>query len=168
MSLNSVFTVIVFWMALTLVSPAKAQHIGRNPGPCPGGSAPVNGSCGSPSNASSGRGSLPEIWRNRYGAIAMSVGGSDAGVANGQKSMRAARKLAVKKCAASTCRVATEYVNGCGSIVNGRKDGSWIRLSRFGVNQSESEAKAMADCAGYGGTNCAVELTGCSLPVRVQ
>ena len=170
MRLNSflIAGLIAFWAAFALSSPARAQHVGGNLGPCPGGSAPVNGSCGSPSNASNGGASLPEIWRDRYGAIATSADGSDVGVANEQSSMRAAKKMAVQKCGAQTCKVITQYVNGCGSVVNGRKNDSWIRLSRFGSNQGESEAKAMAGCARNGGTNCTVEFTGCSLPVRVQ
>ena len=160
---------IILCVALPLCFSVQAQHVGGNPGPCPGGSAPVNGSCGSPSNAYPSRGAAsPEVWRNRYGAIAATTDNSYVGVANEQSSMRAAKKLAVKKCAERTCRVVTEYVNGCGSVVYGQRNDSGVRIYKWGASQAESEAEAMKGCIGNNGTNCTVEFTGCSLPVRVQ
>ena len=158
--------VLCFWQPLRL----DAQHVGGNPGPCPGGSAPVNGSCGSPSNANSGaQRQSTEVWKNYYGALAATTDGTIVGSANNQKSYRAARKLALNKCAEATCRVVVEYVNSCGSVARGlRKDGTRIRSYGSGVNVVESDQKALKICNNSTGGACTVEFTGCSLPVRVQ
>ena len=145
-----------------------AQHVGGNLGPCPGGSAPVNGSCGSPSNASSGGyKSRPEIWRDRYGAIAFSKTGTVIGTAKDQHSKRAARRLAMKKCVGPDCRIVEEYVNACGSIAWGpQNDG----VTGFGIDQDSfaAEDEAIKNCLKGGGGVCQITTTTCSLPVRVQ
>ena len=149
-------------------STSGAQHVGGNPGPCPGGSAPVNGSCGSPSNANPGKKApLPEVWRDRYGALAASEHGSVIGVAQDQRSERAARKMAMKKCVGPACRIVVEFRNACGSAAWG--DGNSGRMA-YGAEPSSgsAEQKALGKCRAAGGGECETIITTCSLPVRVQ
>ena len=146
-----------------------AQHVGGNLGPCPGGSAPVNGSCGSPSNAQGGSiASAPEIWRDRYGAIASAKDIGVVGFSNSQKSARSARKAAIRKCGDPACKIVSEYVNSCGSVAFGQKGDGGVAKYSWGSAPEESEAKALAGCMGSGGSFCKIEHTSCSLPVRVQ
>ena len=153
---------------LLLSLPVEAQHVGGNPGPCPGGAAPVNGSCGSPSNAGIGVNAQPrEIWRDRYGAIAASAGGSNVGTAKDQNSMRAARKVAMKKCVGPACKIVVEYVNGCGSVAWGPQNGG-VASYAYGENFGAATEKALRKCRDGGGGECETTGTTCSLPERVQ
>lgn len=147
---------------------ATAQHVGGNPGPCPRGSAPVNGTCGSPSNAYPTQQVPPqEIWRSRYGAIAFSLNGDVTGLAEGQLTKRAARKLAMRKCVGPACKIVAEYSNSCGALAWGpEKDG----VMGFGVDIDPVtvEIEAVENCKTGGGGECeAIKIT-CSLPVRIQ
>ena len=147
---------------------AKARHVGGNLGPCPRGSAPVNGSCGSPSNAGrGGQGQLPEIWRNHYGAMALSESGTVIGIAENKSSMRVAKKVALRNCVGPTCRAVVEYVNSCGSVAWG--PGNSGRMG-FGAepDRESAEAKAVQRCRDAWGGECKTIDTSCSLPVRVQ
>lgn len=162
---------VVLWAMLC--STSIAQSVGRNPGPCPSGSAPVNGSCGSPSNAGSiGSQNTGEVWKNHYGAIAASVGAKYVGVSNNQSSMRNARKVAIKKCGKSECRIVQEYVNACGSVAwgggGGGPEGAGVRVYAWGASESDAEKIGLKECAERGGHNCVIDHVGCSLPERVQ
>lgn len=119
-------------MLLAFAITVSAQHGGGNPGPCPSGSVPANGSCGSPSNASSS-GLRSEAWKTYYGALAANADGTVVGSANNQKSYRAAKKLAIKKCAEASCEVVVEYRNGCGSVARGGGQRRWLEGSLLWV-----------------------------------
>ena len=166
---NKKFILCILVLCLTQPFSLNAQHVGGNPGPCPGGSAPVDGSCGSPSNARLGSTRASEVWRDNYGALAATQNGAIVGSANNQKSFKAARKVAMKKCAEASCRVVSEYANGCGSVAWGLKsEAEGVRSYASGTTSAESDEKALKICRDGNGKGCVVEFTGCSLPVRVQ
>ena len=167
--LGGMLVSLVLLAALSSMSAVAQQPPGRNPGPCPSGSAPVNGSCGSPSNGGSMNGTArSEVWRSRYGAIAATVDRSIIGVSSDQTSMRAAKKLALKKCAEKECRIVSGYANSCAAIGTGKGGLHGLRTISGGDTQSEAESKVLALCEKSGGVQCEVEYIGCSLPVRVQ
>ena len=152
-----------------LHQPSAAQHVGGNLGPCPGGSAPVNGTCGSPSNAYPNSPAVkPEVWRDRYGAIAATRDNGIVGVSNDQVSARAAKKQALKKCAERDCEVVTEYANGCGAVAWGKKSSNEVRAYSSGAGRVEAESNVLQSCVGAGASECVLEYMSCSLPVRVQ
>ena len=155
-------------MLISLPSMAQQNLNGSQRGGCPGGSAPVDGSCGSPSNARSDKKTaLPEVWQNRYGALAASAPGSIIGVAQGQHSERAARKLAMRKCVGPACRIVIEFRNSCGSAAWG--PGNSGRMT-YGTEPDSggAEQEALRRCHDAGGGVCETVVSTCSLPVRVQ
>lgn len=155
----------LFVISMLMAPIACAQFVGRNPGPCPAGSAPVNGSCGSPSNATGSN--TREVWRSRYGAIAASPGGAVVGFSEGQYSLYSAKKLALKRCEGAACRIVMEVENGCGAAAWG-PDGSGILGFAGGSDKVAAENNAVSKCRESGGGACAVIGVGCSLPVRIR
>lgn len=158
--------VVVSWV---LSAPGLAQQLGRNPGPCPSGAAPVNGSCGSPSNNAS----MPDanrsvVWRSRYGAIAATEDKSIIGVSSDQSSMRAAKKMALKKCAEKDCRVLNGYSNSCVAVASGKKQGHGVLAFSDGATEVDAEESVLMLCEDSGGIECKVSYAGCSFPVRVK
>ena len=108
---------VLLSITLALAVPSasvNAQFVGKNPGPCPRGSAPVNGSCGSPSSPRNG--ALPAMWQSRFGALAFSPKGGVIGVASDQVSARAAKKIALRKCSQPDCRIVAAIHNGCATV----------------------------------------------------
>ncbi len=154
---------------LALSIPAHGQQGGgRPPGPCPSGSAPVNGSCGSPSNAGSyGSSPAQEVWQSRYGAIAISDHGEIIGTAKDQRSMRAAKKLALKKCVGPACKIVASYSNACGAVAWGPGNNG-ITTTGADADASIAEEEALQRCRIAGGGTCKTTGITCSLPVRVR
>ena len=147
---------------------AYAQFVGKNPGPCPAGSAPYNGTCGSPSNINPAMRPPPQAtWQDRYGAIAYSVGGSVIGTAKEQRSRRAASRLAMSKCIGPACKVVLEYTNGCGAVAWG-PESTGITAFGSGPDSDTAEEQALFVCREAGGGACEITANVCSLPVRVR
>ena len=140
-------------------------------GPCPPGAVPIpgQGRCGSPAEASANRGggsSRPvytEVWEDRYGALAVDFENPKTGASENQKSERAAKRLALKKCGSSRCEIVNFVRNNCLAAAYGE---GWLG---YGSNPDIELAKkkALNNCENKGG-KCKIEYASCSLPVRVK
>lgn len=160
-------------MLILLICSAPAAH-GQQPpnngSPCPSGMIPGEGGCFSPTDDSrSGQGSSTSaytgpLWQDRYGAIAESESTVAAGVAQNLSSKRAARKAALQDCGKSDCKIKLEVRNSClatawGGGVSGYATKTDLRAA---------EAVAIDSCVGNGGSDCKVQYSACSLPLRVR
>ena len=151
---------------LLLALGAEAQQLNN---PCPGGGVPSGGRCVSPAEANANRGggsSRPvhtEIWEDRYGAIAVDFENPKTGASENQKSERAAKRLALKKCGSSRCEIVNFVRNNCLAAAYGE---GWLG---YGSNPDIELAKkkALNNCENKGG-KCKIEYASCSLPVRVK
>lgn len=152
---------------ILLLSIPDAQAQLNNP--CPGGGVPSGGRCVSPAEATANRGgsvSRPAytvVWEDRYGAIAVDFENPQTGASENQKSERAAKRLALKKCGSPRCEIVSFVRNNCLAAAYG--DG-WLG---YGSNPDIELAKKQAvnNCENKGG-GCKIEYASCSLPVRVK
>ena len=156
------FWVYGFALFVSFISPSHAQAPPPGRGPC-GAGAPVNGSCGSPSNAGTAGVTVPtEIWRDRFGAIAKDGAGNGV-YTEGQVSRRVARRKVMKECGKG-CEVIAETRNACLGLVNGASI-----LYSGGANDAGSTRKLLVDrCTASKRERCEVIYVGCSYPVRVR
>ena len=140
-------------------------------GPCPPGAVPIpgQGRCGSPAEASanrSGGSSRPvytEVWEDRYGAIAVDFENPKTGASENQKSERAAKRLALKKCGSSRCEIVNFVRNNCLAAAYGE---GWLGYGST-PDIELAKKKALNNCENKGG-KCKIEYASCSLPVRVK
>ena len=132
---------------------------------CPAGVAPGQPGCG---GGGSGANSQPQVytgplWQDRYGAVA-SDRKSAGGVAQNMDSARAARKRALQQCGNQDCKVKIVVRNAClavawGGGVSGYGNGGSLAMA---------EEDAFKNCRASGGSDCKLDYSACSLPMRVQ
>ncbi|WP_083960953.1 DUF4189 domain-containing protein [Thermomonas fusca] len=148
--------------ALGSTFPANSQAPPPGRGPC-GMGAPINGSCGSPSNAGNRQIAAPaEVWRSRYGAIARDADGNTVSTKD-QESRRIARRKVLEECGKG-CEIIAETRNSCLGIVNG-----YGRLYSGGAADPEATRNLLlSNCASDSRPSCEVVYVGCSYPVRVR
>ena len=103
-----------------------------------------------------------EVWEDRFGAIAQDFDSGTGGIAENEKSKRAAEKLALKRCGNNRCKLVSSSRNSCQAA-------AWGGGVAFGGGGSEKIAKdeALKKCQSDGST-CKIEYVGCSLRVRVR
>ncbi|TLX20855.1 DUF4189 domain-containing protein [Thermomonas fusca] len=158
-SQDKLFLKIVFLFFFCAASFAQAPPPGR--GPCPVG-APVNGSCGSPSNQ--GHSTPPaEYWQDRFGAMAVSPRG-ELIVIEGQRSARRAKRLVLDDCG-KDCILLMEVRNACQVLLKAPLGD----VAAGGGTISVAIDKARAQCTAAGNPTCeTIFYQGCSLPVRIH
>jgi len=147
----------------------------RAEGGCPPGSIPFQFAPNQPPGCMPNGGqvqpqrSLPEIWSDRYGAIARDPSLRILGTSNDLKSERAAREAALDDCKAKgggqQCRIYQTYRNGCGSFVISSSNGFYTPAA---ATPERAEELGMEACTSGGDTNCRVAYTACSFPERIQ
>lgn len=153
---------IVFPLFIVFMAPVYGQAPPPARGPCPAG-APFNGGCGSPANAGSNYSpSQPEIWKNRYGAIAKDEYGNTISTEDQPSESKAKRK--VLKACGKGCELASVTRNSCQGIVSGA--GRLFIGAR--PTAAETRSALLAMCAAEKRKVCDVVYEGCSLPVRVR
>ena len=112
---------------------------------------------------------LPEIWADRFGAIAMDPSRGVLGAANDMRSERAARETALAECGAKgggpQCKVYQTYKNGCGALIDSSSNGFYTPAA---ATPEIAKAVGMDACVKAGDTDCRTAYSACSFPVRLQ
>jgi hypothetical protein len=151
----------------------SAQAEGR----CPAGQFPIGGGnagwegCApmGPGNLDNGGHKEPaEEWETRWGAVATTDGAM--GIAESQRSKKAAEVFAIEKCTATRpantsrpCTVRLSYYNQCMAVAWG--DAGSLPARAWGLKRAEN--LAMETCKKET-TNCELLYSGCSMAVRVR
>ena len=112
---------------------------------------------------------LPEIWSDRFGAIAMDPTRGIIGTANDMRSERAARDTALADCGAKgggpQCKVYQTYKNGCGVLIDSSSNGFYTPAA---ATPEIAKAVGMEACIKAGDKDCRAAYSACSFPVRIQ
>lgn len=109
----------------------------------------------------------PEVWQDRYGAVA---GDDKKGILSSATDMRTegvAKDAAMADCNAkggSACKVKISFRNACAAFTTG--DSQYTTEARSRIE--DAVAAGMNSCMAKGDRNCRTLLKVCSLPVRVQ
>lgn len=147
-------------MVILLIGSFSVHAQVQAPG-CPPGVVPGQPGCGGSDEDSSYRG---PIWQDRFGAIATSSTTTAGGVAANMSTARAARKKAISDCGASDCKISMETRNGCLAAAWGGGIAGYGR----DADLRSAEAAALESCKSGGGTDCKIDYSACSLPVRIR
>jgi len=112
--------------------------------------------------------SPPEIWSDRYGAIAVDWSHDILSGVTGMKSERAAQSAALDDCRSkggTQCEIERSYTNGCAAVTFGDPD----RVnSTSAASFDRATAMGMETCTKAGNKNCRTAYSACSFPVRIQ
>lgn len=103
-------------------------------------------------------------WATRWGAIAVTDGAF--GTSSGQRSKRAAKKLAMQECKAkggSKCAVKMFFYNQCAALAWG--DARYVAYRTSDLD--EAEANAVEDCNRQT-ANCKIFYSSCSYAERIR
>ena len=103
-------------------------------------------------------------WATRWGAIAVTDGAF--GTSSGQRSKRAAKKLAMQECKAkggSKCAVKMFFYNQCAALAWGDARYVAYRTSHL----DEAETNAVEDCNRQT-ANCKIFYSSCSYAERIR
>ena len=154
-----------FLALLLIVTAAHAQDCG--------GMANAGGSCVPPEVAMPGYQQQapqppPQVWVDRYGAVATYEPGGILGTATNMQSKTEAKQAAMADCQAkgggSNCKLQSVYRNECVVLLVGDK---FFNFSAA-VTIKAAIQSGMKVCTGDGNTNCHVYYSACSLPVRIK
>ena len=104
-----------------------------------------------------------EVWENSFGAVARGYGDGLAGVIEGAKSEREARKIALSRCTQAKCEIVSLVKNGCQAVASSDDKSGYGRAE----NEQDAINMALQNCLKLGG-QCDIGYSGCSLPVRVK
>ena len=106
-------------------------------------------------------------WADRWGAVAIDVQnwtiGAAADFANKSDAKRASLEICQKNGGAN-CSVAIAYHNQCAVVVSGERGHNSVS----GATVEAATQYGMNLCQKAGDSDCRVDYSGCSLPVRVQ
>ncbi|MDA7418424.1 DUF4189 domain-containing protein [Xenophilus arseniciresistens] len=109
----------------------------------------------------------PEIWHDRYGALAVDTNGGTLGAAINMRSRSEAEKTAMDDCRAqgnTSCVLENSYRNGCTALV--AHDAGYSFTTEDTLQGAIDSA--FERCTKRSGKNCRLYYQGCSLPVRVR
>lgn len=111
---------------------------------------------------------LPQVWVDRWGAIATDFSHGSVGVANNLQDEQTAEQQAISECQSKggiICNVEITYRNQCAGLVAGDTGHN----TKAGATVAQAIKKAMRTCT-EADTNCRafLEYSGCSLPTRIQ
>lgn len=159
------------WLSVLLCG-SYAAYGQQPPGsgsPCPAGMIPGEGGCFSPTDdsrfgqSSSAPAYTGPLWQDRYGAIALDSATGSIGWTSGAKSKKEAYRAAIADCGGGGCKIQAEGRNTCLAA-------AWGGAGGFAAdsNQQKAETIALNNCKEFGGKNCKVQYSACSLPVRVR
>jgi hypothetical protein len=119
-------------------------------------------SCGSPIQQ------RPIIWAHRWGAIAWDLKRGAVGGSLEQPSKEAAEQAAVANCQSNDggpdCKVEFTYHDQCVAMVTSLHK----HTESSAATIAEASKSAMKTCTDAGLSDCTVDYTSCSLPVRIQ
>lgn len=151
-----------------LASAAASAEQGCSDGFYPGGSQPGGQICipiPGQRSTSGGNQAPAEQWQDRWGAIAMDVGGK-TGVGINAPSKRQAEREAVKQCkdkGGPDCKVEISYRNSCGALAWGDGFMTTARADTL----SEASRMALDGCA-KASPQCEIFFSNCSFPERIH
>jgi len=144
-------------------------------GGCPPGMLPFQFAPNQPPSCMPGGGQsqaprpLPEVWSDRFGAMATAAWLGILGTANDLKSEEAAREAALEDCRAKgggqQCKVDRTYRNGCGALIVSSTEGYYTPSA---ATPQRAEELGMEACIKAGDKDCRAAYSACSFPVRMQ
>ena len=104
---------------------------------------------------------VAEAARNRYGAIAYSVGSGRYGYVAGTATREEAQTEALRSCRSKGCEIQLWFRNACGAVAVGN-DGQ-VTGWGWAAAQPDAERRAIAECRKHG-EKCYVIVATCAQP----
>ncbi|MBS0342948.1 MAG: DUF4189 domain-containing protein [Proteobacteria bacterium] len=151
-----------------------ASPVAHAEGGCPPGMTPFQfapnqpRSCAPAPNYGGGQvQQRPEIWLNRWGAIALDRDRNAVGTAVGMMDGESAVRAAVADCKAKggeQCLESKPFVNGCGVVTLGA-DSSYVAYS---ATVDRANYLASEQCRQNGDHDCRFLISACAAPFRMQ
>lgn len=140
-------------------------------GGCPPGMVPFQFAPNQPPSCmptGGSRSQLPEVWSDRYGAIAADLSLGILSTATDMKSERAANSAVLDDCKAkggTQCELTQPYRNGCAAVTVGDPNGVNFAAA---ATIERAIALGVETCTKSGDKNCRTYYSACSFPVRIQ